>query len=359
LRLGIVDLAGLKGSEEMMLNSTINPTKPENGMAVRRTQVKSDIDVSFLWLELTGRCGLACGHCYAGSSPSGDHGVMTGADWRSVITQAADMGVAMVQLIGGEPTLHPQFADLLSYVVEAGLAVEVYTNLTHVRDSWWDLFACPQVSLATSYYSDDPGQHDAITGRRGSHAKTRANIAEAIRRGIRLRAGIITVWDGQQAAQARADLEALGVTRIGSDRLRQLGRAADAGRPDVSELCGNCGHGIAAVLPSGDVTPCVMARWLTAGNVRETPLADILAGQAMAAAVAAIPPRPRGACSPDCSPASDSDICEPPTMTAATAVSSRRSARACEPDLCAPDSDSDICEPPMSSALARPGRYLA
>lgn len=169
------------------------------------------------------------------------------------------------------------------------------------------------MSLATSYYSDDPGQHDAITGRRGSHARARANIAQAVRRRIPLRAGIITVREGQRVAQAHAELEALGVTRIGTDRLRHLGRAAGAGRPEVSELRGNCGHGIAAVLSSGDVTPCVMARWLTAGNVREVPLADILSGPAMAAAVTAIPARSGNARNLDpCKPDSDSDICQPP-----------------------------------------------
>lgn len=143
-------------------------------LAGKPAEVKSDLNVSFLWLELTGRCGLTCTQCYARSSPSGSHGVMTGADWQSVITQAAALGVPMAQFIGGEPTLHPQFADLLSRAVQAGLAVEVYTNLTHVKDSWWDLFARPEVSLATSYYSDLPDEHDAITGRRGSHARTRA-----------------------------------------------------------------------------------------------------------------------------------------------------------------------------------------
>jgi MoaA/NifB/PqqE/SkfB family radical SAM enzyme len=64
-------------------------------------EVKSDLNVSFLWLELTGRCGLTCFHCYAASSPSGSHGVMTGADWKSAITQAADLGVPMAQFIGG------------------------------------------------------------------------------------------------------------------------------------------------------------------------------------------------------------------------------------------------------------------
>ena len=304
--------------------------------------VKASPAFSFLWLELTGRCGLRCSHCYARSGPSGSHGMMTADDWRLVITQAADLGVSMVQFIGGEPTLHPDFAGLLGYAVGAGLAVEVYSNLTHVRESWWELFACPQVSLATSYYSDDPAEHDAITGRPGSHARTLASIGQAVARGIPVRAAVIELAEGQRTGQARAELEALGVTRIRTDRVRRLGRAASAG-PDVSQLCGNCGRGIAAVLPSGDVCPCVMARWLTAGNVRDMPLADILSGPALAAATAVIPARSRragrpGDCDPSCAPASDSDICPPPAGSA------------CSPD-CGPASDSDICGPQGGAVL--------
>jgi MoaA/NifB/PqqE/SkfB family radical SAM enzyme len=47
------------------------------------------------------------------------------------------------------------------------------------------------VSLATSYYSDDPAEHDKVTGRVGSHARTLADITEAVRRGIPIRADII------------------------------------------------------------------------------------------------------------------------------------------------------------------------
>jgi hypothetical protein len=49
----------------------------------------------------------------------------------------------------------------------------------------------------------------------------------------------LTVREDQRAAQAHAELETLGMTSIGSDRLRHLGRAAGAGQPDVSELCGS------------------------------------------------------------------------------------------------------------------------
>jgi MoaA/NifB/PqqE/SkfB family radical SAM enzyme len=65
------------------------------------THVKASPAFSFLWLEITGRCSLGCSHCYAGSGPSGSHGIMTAGDWRSVISQAADLGVSMVQFMGG------------------------------------------------------------------------------------------------------------------------------------------------------------------------------------------------------------------------------------------------------------------
>lgn len=120
-------------------------------------------DLSFVWLEVTGKCQLQCTHCYAESGPSGTHGKMGTADWIRVIDQAADLDVTAVQFIGGEPTLHPDLVTLGVHALDRGLQVEVFSNLVHVRPALWDLFSAPGVSLATSYYSDDPIQHEAIT----------------------------------------------------------------------------------------------------------------------------------------------------------------------------------------------------
>ena len=263
-----------------------------------------------VWLEITGRCQLECGHCYAGSGPTGTHGTMTADDWRRVIDQAAEAGIGMVQFIGGEPTLHPALPSLIEHALDRNLPVEVYSNLVHVRPVLWSLFARPGVQLATSYYSDDADEHAAITGRRPTHARTRANIAEAVRRGIPVRVGIIDVLDEQRVAQARAELDALGVTSIGTDRLRGIGRGGD-GVPDVGELCGHCGDGRAAVLPDGGVSPCVMSRWMSAGNVRDHSLVDILEGSTMRELVSAVP-APVGVCNPQCKPSlGDGSDCAP------------------------------------------------
>ena len=222
----------------------------------------------WLSLELTGRCQLRCTHCYANSSPLGAHGTMTTADWVRVLDQAAEQGVEAVQFIGGEPTLHPAFAQLVRHALCRRLAVEVYSNLVHVSADLWHLFGRSGVTLATSYYSNQADEHDAITERRRSHSRTRANISRAVRRGIPIRVAIIEVHGGQRTRQARAELARLGVSDVDVDRVRRIGRAGTADHPEGAELCGRCGHDRLAIGPDGEVRPCALARSASLGDIR-------------------------------------------------------------------------------------------
>ncbi|MGH3939241.1 MAG: radical SAM protein [Pseudonocardiaceae bacterium] len=84
----------------------------------------------FLWCELTSRCQLSCQHCYARSGPSGTHGTMRSADWVRVLDQATELGVQMVQFIGGEPTLYPDLGLLIDQALRRGaLSSNVCTEL--------------------------------------------------------------------------------------------------------------------------------------------------------------------------------------------------------------------------------------
>jgi MoaA/NifB/PqqE/SkfB family radical SAM enzyme len=203
---------------------------------------------------------------------------MGALQWRRVIVDAADLGVRMVQFIGGEPTLHTGLPYLVVHALSRGMKVEVFSNLVHVTHALWELFTRPGVSLATSYYSDDPRQHQEITGR-PTYERTKANIAKARRLGIEVRAGVIDLGDGQRVAQARNELVSLGIPNPGYDRVRALGRAAaDQKSTAAAALCGACGVGKAVVRADGSVAPCSMANWVTVGNVQNAPLAAILAG---------------------------------------------------------------------------------
>ncbi|MGW0705690.1 radical SAM protein [Streptomyces sp. NPDC002643] len=232
-------------------------------------------ELNFAWLEITGKCQLTCEHCYAKSGPQGTHGTMGPSDWHRVIEQLASCGVTMVQFIGGEPMLHPDLSVLVEHALDQGLRVEIFSNLVHVPAALWPLLERDGVSLATSYYSDDPDEHAAITGR-PSHARTKANVAEAVRRNIPVRAGVIDLRQEQRVAAAQRELVTLGVQEIGVDRLREVGRGVRESGPDTSQLCGRCTSGVIAISPDGAVWPCVFSRWLPVGNVMDATLADIL-----------------------------------------------------------------------------------
>ncbi len=179
---------------------------------------------------------------------------MRSGDWERVLDQATELDVQMVQFIGGEPTLHPALAHLVDHALRRGLEVEVFSNLVHVTAELWQVFSRPGVSLATSYYSDDPAQHAAVTGR-PRHARTRGNITEALRRGIPLRAGVIDLNDGQRTDAAQRELVELGVGSVGYDLLRQVGRGVREQQASIDQLCDNCSTGVAAISPNGACLP--------------------------------------------------------------------------------------------------------
>ncbi len=238
---------------------------------------------------------------------------MTTADWWRVIDEADDMGVPDVQFIGGEPTLHPDLPDLIRHALSRGLKVEVYTNLVRVTPTLWDVFSLPGVRLATSYYSADPAWHDAITGRH-SHDRTLSNIAEAEVRGIPIRVGVVEVEEGQNVDAAVARLLTLGIQSVRVDRMREVGRGARDEGPSVDQLCGSCADGTLAVLPTGEVVPCVFARWLSVGNAHRLPLADIdaAANSVREKLTAAFAGRVYAKCDPDkCPPDDDEQVCRP------------------------------------------------
>lgn len=259
-------------------------------------------------LEITGTCQLQCTHCCTDSSPHTPAGTMTRKDWQDVIADVAELGIPAVQFIGGEPTLSPYLPQYIDQALDAGLDVEVYSNLTHIRPSLWNAFERKGVCLATSYYSDQAAQHEQITRGRGSHARTRANITEAVRRGVPLRAGIVDVIEGQRVEQAEAELRRLGVQTIQVDRARKVGRAADRtnNTPSVGELCGHCFRHRVSVSPDGVVSGCILSRFLPAGNVRVQRLSEILHSDRWTELTNSVPEPRADGCTPN-----DSGDCDP------------------------------------------------
>ena len=199
------------------------------------------------------------------------------------LTEGATAGVQRVQFIGGEPTSHPALPRLITHALQIGLRVEVFSNLFSIRERIWQALAQPGVSLATSYYSSGAQLHEQITHRAGSHGRTRANIVEAVRRGIPLRVGLIRLSEDQDIDAAVEELVSIGVHRsaIGVDDQRGVGRGrGSAACTTEDELCGKCAGGVLAIMPDGTVQPCVFSRdaRFKVGNITVDTLTSVLNG---------------------------------------------------------------------------------
>ena len=67
-------------------------------------------------VEITDRCNLTCPTCYAGSSPSyGRHRTLEEVKTMLDVIVENEREPDVVQISGGEPTLHPEFLDILDY----------------------------------------------------------------------------------------------------------------------------------------------------------------------------------------------------------------------------------------------------
>jgi MoaA/NifB/PqqE/SkfB family radical SAM enzyme len=240
--------------------------------------------LDFLWLELTNRCNLRCVHCYTESHPlSGDRDILTTDDYERLMREAYDLGCRKTQFIGGEPQLNRDFQKLLVTAKTIGFEfIEVFSNLTQLKEETLCYAADNGICFATSVYSNEPEQHDAITKVRSSHARTINNLKRLIDKGIETRAATIEInQDRAQLKRTKRFLSELGVTHVRSAELREFGRGEEllARSARLEGLCGHCCFGKLCITPDGTTYPCVMARQWPVGNVLEMSLAEIVGGK--------------------------------------------------------------------------------
>ncbi len=79
-------------------------------------------------LELTHRCPLQCPYCSNPLQMDQVKGELSTAEWKSVLEQAAKLGVLQVHFSGGEPTVRQDLAELIRHAREVGL----YTQPHHL-----------------------------------------------------------------------------------------------------------------------------------------------------------------------------------------------------------------------------------
>lgn len=140
-------------------------------------------------VEVTGSCNLKCPMCYAASGPGGAH-LTYEESIRAIDRLVAVEGRAEVlQLSGGEPTIHPDFPRILDYAVAQPIDI-VMVNTNGIRLAhdarMLDAIAAHagrvEVYLQFDSFSDDATA--SLRGERLVETKLRA-VEELGRRGIK------------------------------------------------------------------------------------------------------------------------------------------------------------------------------
>ncbi|MGW5714725.1 mycofactocin radical SAM maturase [Amycolatopsis sp. NPDC003865] len=123
--------------------------------------------------ELTYACNLSCVHCLS-SSGRRDPRELSTAECTALIDEFERMQVFYVNIGGGEPTVRPDFWELVDYATEHHVGVKFSTNGVKIT---------PEVArrLAASDYVDVQISLDGATAEVNDHVRGPGSYATAIR----------------------------------------------------------------------------------------------------------------------------------------------------------------------------------
>src|SRR5256884_6435210 len=177
--------------------------------------------------ELTYACNLACVHCLS-SSGRRDPGELSTAECKAVIDTLERMQVFYVNIGGGEPTVRPDFWELVDYATAHHVGVKFSTNGVRINpEAAARLAASDYVDVQISLDGATAEVNDAVRGAGSFAMAVRAleNLAEAGFKDAKISV-VVTRHNVDQLDEFAALATRYGAT-LRITRLRPSGRGAD------------------------------------------------------------------------------------------------------------------------------------
>lgn len=263
---------------------------------------KSNTELNFVWLELTEACNLRCLHCYEGNTHQGSSNELSTAQCERLLDDVYALGCRKIQFTGGECCLRNDLGHLIKYARHLGIDdITVFTNATLLTDEIIDTIADVKAKVRFSLYGYDAKTHDSITCVSGSFDKTVKNVKKLLDCSVHVSPAVVLMRQNETAlTDIKRFIQSLGLTYSGYDVIRhvyggtqskftplnpKISEAKDRKSPSFNisknKFCralyhNTCWSGKIAITPSGDVIPCIFARSLILGNIKNTPLKNII-----------------------------------------------------------------------------------
>ncbi len=200
--------------------------RPDAGRLVDQFEYGLDAPICLTW-ELTYACNLACVHCLS-SSGRRDPDELSTEECKALIDEFERMQIFYVNIGGGEPTVRPDFWELLDYAVEHHVGVKFSTNGFRITpERAQRLAATDYVDVQISLDGATAEVNDAVRGRGTYDAALRAmaNLQAAGMKDFKLSV-VCTRHNIGQLDEFKAIADRYGA-QLRLTRLRPSGRGAD------------------------------------------------------------------------------------------------------------------------------------
>lgn len=123
-------------------------------------------------IELTDICNLSCKHCYRQAGYKGKY--IDFEELKKLILKMKEKGLKLVEITGGEPTLHPQFPQIIQFLCENLSLVAILTNGTNITDEMLEVFKKNRKKIMVNISLDSSSAefHDKFRGKTGAWETT-------------------------------------------------------------------------------------------------------------------------------------------------------------------------------------------
>ena len=135
-------------------------------------------------LETNKSCNLRCRYCYAQSGEDSakiaDLNVL-----KRIVSEAKELGIRSVVVIGGgEPTLHPNFRDLIAYIDSLGIIPMLFSNTVLMTEELAGFLYEHNASVMGKLDSLKPEVQDYLAGREGASEDIKKGLESLINAGF-------------------------------------------------------------------------------------------------------------------------------------------------------------------------------
>lgn len=242
------------------------------------------------WLEITQICNFRCVHCYEGKK---NKSVMPLDAIQRIIDEFVENEINHIQIIGGEPFLHPDIIEVLSYCVGKFKMFSIYTNASVLPTGILTVLNRLDARVYVSLNSDVEEEFDKVTQTKNRLPVVKRNIDCMRKCGLDITVKSVKMSGVHSSPEYESFYGNFGgyPILVGDASMSQyddemlskkvITKESFRGKLDPQSVMINmqeqyCFRNRIYVDVNGDVFPCAMERRVKHGNILRAPLAKML-----------------------------------------------------------------------------------